>query len=297
MATSKSSPTPVTYLVITDSHGKNVPTVINTSSYTIIVRAISGLQWVDSYKSQLSAVDLLSTPIIDSYLSSAKALMLLIGTNSVRCTPAPAILTQIKTFINSLRSRFAHLSAKHCINIIPCFPCFKPLYPLNTYHSLLNNIAQYNNQLVNLSIELNFTIVDFNVKDYHIGVDKMHIDSYYKTLVTKSIVSYFEYLSSTLTVIPVKPIGRSREAKARRNKRRHIKLSLKQQQFYLTRPVESPWSLKSIKPYLDQQKFKFAKIPPIFRNTLRIQFNNSIDLQTAEATLSQDAFSQQSYLQ
>ncbi|CAF3595099.1 unnamed protein product [Rotaria sp. Silwood2] len=93
----------------------------------------------------------------------------------------------------------------------------------------------------------------------------------------------------------IKLPGRSKEAKARHNKRRHIKLALKQQQFYLTRSVTSLWSLKSIKNYLHQQKLKFAKIPPIHRKTLRIQFNNQVDLQIAEGALPQDAFSQQSY--
>jgi len=294
MATPKSSPALPIYFVLTDSHGKYVPPVINSPSYKIIVKAVSGLKWIDQYNSQLSASALVATPIIDSYLSSAKAFMLLIGTNSVRCTPASTILTQITTFITSLRSRHTHLSDKHCINIIPCFPCFKPIYPLNTYNSLLYNIAQYNTQLLTLSIELNFTIVDFQVMDYHIGVDRMHLDFKYNTLVKNSIINYIEFLSSKLTVIPVKPIGRSREAKARHNKIRHEKIALKQQQLYITRPIESPWSLKSIKNHLDQQKIKFAKIPPIYRNILRIQFNNSVDLQIAEANLPKDAFSKQS---
>jgi hypothetical protein len=128
--------------------------------------------------------------------------------------------------------------------------------------------------------------------NHHIGVDRMHIAFKYNSLVQNSIVDYFEYLSSTLTVLPVKTIGRSPEAKARRNKRGHIKLSLKQQQYYFTRPIASTWSLQSIKQYLHQQKIKYAKIPPIYRKILRIQFNNPTDLQVAEATLSQDAFSQ-----
>jgi len=295
MANPQSYPTAPKYYVLTDSHGKFVPSPITTSSYSIKVNAVSGLKWIDNYNSKLSALALLSTPILDSYLSSAKAVMLLIGTNSVRCTPASTIIIQITTVINFLRSRYTHLLHKHCINIVPCFPCFKPFYPLNTYHTLLDNIAQYNALLFDLSTTLNFTIVDFHVMDHHIGFDRMHLDFKYSTLVKNSIVDYFEYLSSTLTALPVKTIGRSQAAKARRNKRRHIKLSLKQKQYYLTRPVESPWSLESIKEYLHHQKILSAKIPPIYRNIVRIQFNNQVALQIAEATLSQDAFSQQSY--
>jgi hypothetical protein len=132
MATSKSSTTSPIYFVLIDSHGKYVPSTITTSSYPIVVKAVSGLKWADNYNFRLSALTLLSTPIINSYLSSTKAVVLLIGTNSVRCTPAATIHMQIKTLINSLRSRYTHLSEKHCINIIPCFLCFKPIYPLNT---------------------------------------------------------------------------------------------------------------------------------------------------------------------
>jgi hypothetical protein len=292
MTHSQSSSTTPTYFVLTDSHGKYVSSPITTSSYSIIIKAVSGLQWIDQYKSNLSALALLSTPTLDSHISSATALMFLIGTNSVRCTSASIIITQITTLITFLRSRHTHLSDKNCINIVPCFPCFKPFYPLNTYDSLLDNIAQYNALLFDLSITLNFTIVDFHVMNHHIGVDRMHIAFKYNSLVQNSIVDYFEYLSSTLTVLPVKTIGRSPEAKARRNKRGHIKLSLKQQQYYFTRPIASTWSLQSIKQYLHQQKIKYAKIPPIYRKILRIQFNNPTDLQVAEATLSQDAFSQ-----
>ena len=217
--------------------------------------------------------------------------MLLIGTNLVRCTSASTIIIQVKSAIGFLRSRYTHLSNRRCIIIVPCFPCFKSFYPLNAIHSLLDNIAQYNASLFDLSITLNFIIVDFHVMDQHIEVDRMHLDFKYKTLVKNSIVNHFEYSSSTLTTLSVKTIGRPREAKARRNKRRHSKLSLKQQRYYLTRPIKSPWSLTSIKKYLHQQKIKFSKISSIHRKTLRIQFNNPVDLQTTEATLYQDTFS------
>ena len=295
MTTPQSSPTAPMYFVLIDSHGKKVPSTITTSFYSIIAKAVSGLKWIDNYNAKLSALALLSTPILDSHLSSAKALMLLIGTNSVRCTPTSTIITQVKSLINPLRSRHNHLLDKHCVIMVPCFPCFKSFYPLNTMRSLLDNIAQYNTLLFDLSLTLNFTIVDFHVMPHHIGVDRMHLDFKHNTLVKESIINHFEYLSSTLIMSAVKIIGRSREAKARRNKRRHLKLSLKQQQYYLTRPIDPPWSLTAIKKYLYRQKIKFAKISPIYRKTLRIQFNNQVNLQIAEAALPQDAFFQQSY--
>ncbi|CAF2865804.1 unnamed protein product, partial [Rotaria sp. Silwood2] len=84
MATLQSSPTTPMYFVLTDSHGNYVPSTITTSSYSIIVKAISGLKWIDNYNSNLSTLTLLSTTTLDSHLSSTTALMLLIGTNSVR---------------------------------------------------------------------------------------------------------------------------------------------------------------------------------------------------------------------
>ncbi len=111
MATLASTPN---YFVLTDSHGKYVATKIITSSYPIIVKAISGLKWVDPYKSHLSALGLLSN--IHSYLSSTEAVMFLIGTNSVPCTAALTIIQQIKHFITTLRQYHPHLSQKHHIN-------------------------------------------------------------------------------------------------------------------------------------------------------------------------------------
>ena len=167
MATPQSSPTPPMYFVLTDSH----------------VKAVSGLKWIDNYNAKLSALALLSTPTLDSHLSSTKALMLLICANSVRCAPASTIITQVKSLINLLRSRHNHLLDKHFVIIVPCFPCFKPFYPLNTMRSLLDNITQYNTLLFDLSLTLNFTIVDFHVMAHHTGADRMHLDFKYNTLV------------------------------------------------------------------------------------------------------------------
>ena len=171
------------YFILIDSHGKCVPSTITTSFYSIIVKAVSGLKWIDNYNSKLSALALLSTSILDSHLSSTRAIMLLIGTNSVRCTSASTMIIQVKSVISFLGSRYTHLSNKHCIIIVPCFPCFTSFYPLNTIQSLLDNIAQHNASLFDLSINLNFTIVDFHVMDQHIGIDRMHLDFKYKILV------------------------------------------------------------------------------------------------------------------
>ena len=126
--------------------------------------------------------------------------------------------------------------------------------------------------------------------DYHLGPDHMHLHFQYKNLIPNSINDYFVYLSSIPSTLPFKTLGRFSEAKARQNHRRHLQLTLKQQQYVLKRSVSSSWCLPSIKTYLHEHHIKFAKLPPIHRNILRIQFNNEHDLQAAESVLTQATF-------
>lgn len=281
-----------TYFILTDSHGKYVPPLISTPAYSIEVMAISGLKWIDQYNPNLSAMTLLSSPTLQQRLSNAKAIMFIIGTNSVRCTPAAVVATQITHAISLLRSHHSHLSDKQCINIVPCFPCLKPIYPLHTSQSLSLNIAHYNSMLVDLATELNFTLVDFYVTEHHLGPDRMHFSRQHRNLVQTSIQNYVAYLSS-LHATPISSItGRSTEARARRNQRRHQKQALNQRQHFFTRPIHSSWSVIAVKEYLHAHNIKFAKLPPIYRNLLRIQFNNPVDQHIADELLSPTAFVQ-----
>jgi hypothetical protein len=90
---------------------------------------------------------------------------------------------------------------------------------------------------------------------------------------------------------------RSAEAKARRNKRGHTKLLEKQKQFRICRSVEPPWTIKHIKEFLRKQGFEFAKLPPIRKKSLRIQFNNSADLEKTDDTLPKDVFTKEKFFQ
>ena len=279
-----------TYFALTDSHGKYVPSFITAPTHSIHVMAISGLQWVNTYNPALSAVTLLSTPPIHQRISSSAAVMFLIGTNATRSTCAATIITQVSNFIQFLRSQHHHLTDKHCVNLILCFPCLKPIYPLNTVSTLSHNIDQYNSMLIDLANTLNFTVVDFHVTAYHLGRDQMHLAPKHKPLIENCIAKYFTSMSSIPTSAPTTVIGRSAEAKARRNQRRHAKSALKQRQCFLTRPIHASWSILTSKAYLHNCNIKFAKIPPIHRNILRIQFNNFLDLQVADAAIAQDAF-------
>jgi len=64
------------YFVLSDSHAKFVPSITTTSSHQIVVKAISGLKWLDEYNQQLSALSVIQTPNISSYLSSVKSIIL-----------------------------------------------------------------------------------------------------------------------------------------------------------------------------------------------------------------------------
>ncbi|CAF1389102.1 unnamed protein product [Adineta ricciae] len=263
------------YLALTDSHGKYTPTNISTSTYSIVTQAVSGLRWFDPYRVDLSALTLLSTPPLSSQLSSTSALLFVIGTNSIRSNSASVALSDIKRVIDFVRTTHPHLSSKHSINIICCFPCLKPIYPSNITHSLLNNIHEYNCSLFALVDTLNFTVLNFDVTPSHLGSDRMHLHHNYKDLVPDSINNYFAYLSSIPATVPFKTTDRSSEAVARPNHRRHIKRTTQQQQHVLKRRVSSPWRLDTIKTFLQEQHIKFAKLPPIYRNIIRIQFNNA----------------------
>jgi hypothetical protein len=141
-----------------------------------------------------------------------------------------------------------------------------------------------------LSLSLNFPAIDFNVKDFHLGPDKMHMNLKYKLFVQTALLDYLQCLTSILTITSVKNHDRSREAKSRRNKLRHQKQHQQQKQLCLIRPIETHWTLENVKNFLRQQKIKFAKIPPIFKHHLRIHLNNLQDLHTAEDILPQNCF-------
>ncbi|CAF1964654.1 unnamed protein product [Rotaria magnacalcarata] len=50
---------PAMFFIITDSHGKYFPPIIQTPSYKLITNSISGLQWVNTYNTKLCTRSLL----------------------------------------------------------------------------------------------------------------------------------------------------------------------------------------------------------------------------------------------
>jgi hypothetical protein len=141
------------------------------------------------------------------------------------------------------------------------------------------------------------SVLDFQVKDHHLRDDNIHIDYEHRDLVENSIFHYFKTLTPGLPSPTIKKNVRSSEALARHNIRQFQKLTEKQQRFHLQRSIIPPWILKHAKQYLRKQEIKFAKLPPIKKNILRIQFNNSISLPAADKALPQDVFSKENYFQ
>ena len=291
MAPNHSSPQLPTYFVLSDSHAKFLPRLITTSSHHIVVNATRGLKWLDNYNESLSALSVLQSSPVSSNIQSATAVLLLIGTNSIRSFNASQVIHQVQTFISLLRTLHPHLTATNSITVVAAFACLKTSFIFPTGSLLQENIRSYNEQLVNLSQRLNFTLIDFDVQEFHLRHDLIHLHSDYDDLVENSICNYFEKLSRQSLVPPVRVHTRSKEAVTRRNRRRHEKFTQLQQQYSICRAIESPWTLQHVKSFLRTNLIRYAKLPPVHKHTIRIQFNNPTDLQVADETLSNDVFS------
>ncbi|CAF4205891.1 unnamed protein product [Rotaria magnacalcarata] len=107
------------------SHGKYFPPLLKTSLYKIIVKRISGLQWINHYDKNLCTKSLLLSSSISSILSSCVGVLFLIGTNSIRNTSAPRIIEQLEDIIDLVRFNYGHLQSKADISITSVFPCHK----------------------------------------------------------------------------------------------------------------------------------------------------------------------------
>jgi hypothetical protein len=291
MALPQSNPTLPTYFVLSDSHAKFLPRLIAAPTYQLVVKFVSGLKWFDPRQREISALAILQTPFISSQIQSAAAVLLLIGTNSTRSFPSSEAINHVESFISLLPNLHPHLTNTHSIVVVTTFPCLKTSFSFPTVPLLHENIHQYNEQLLILTQHLNFTLVNFKVTDKHLSKDKIHLHHDHCDLVKHSICSYFDQVSRRPSVPLAKVHIRSQEAVTRRNRRRHEKLTQLQQQFFISRTVESPWTLQHVKRFLREHLIRFAKLPPIYRTQIRIQFNNPIDLQTADATLPHDVFS------
>ena len=129
------------------------------------------------------------------------------------------------------------------------------------------------------------------MKDYRLRHDNIHLYSNYSSRIPRSISNYFGQLSRKPPIPRARAHTRSKEAVTRRNRRRHKNSTKLQQQFFICRTIESPWTLQNVKISLRVNLIHYTKLPPVQGHLKEIQFNNYPDLQVAAATFSDDLFS------
>ncbi|CAF0822104.1 unnamed protein product [Rotaria sp. Silwood1] len=284
------------FLILSDSHGKHLKSMENTSKYTMITHSISGLQWINQYDSKLCARSIILSSSMTSILSKSAGVLCLIGTNSVRTTHALQIIQQIEDIIHTIRLHHAHLTHKHGITIVQTFPCFKVSKRFPSTTLLSNNIDTYNKELQLISKRMNFSCVNFHITNEHLHHDHMHLKYQYQNVLSHAITNYFDaVIKKKLTLSQNQ--RRSRTSVTNRNKRIHEKLRAKQKQNILIRPISILWKLPDIKQVLKHYNIQYARLPEIYKHKLRIQFNNELYLQQAERILSSNIFDEQNFLE
>ena len=210
-------------LILADGHGKYFPPTTLTSSYKIIVKSISGLQWVNQHSSELCAKSIILSSSISSLLSSCAGVFFLIGTNSVRNIIASKIITQIDDFLDLIRSHHAHLKHKIDISIAFVFPCSKPCFLFESTSALLSNIQNYNFLLKDLAFRKQITLVDLHITSEQLNHDGIHVQSTYVSFLWTNIQHHCQQLILQKSTKSDPLHRRSRAAITHRNKRRHQK--------------------------------------------------------------------------
>jgi hypothetical protein len=282
------------FVVITDSHGKFLPPITTRPPYTLTIKAIPGLQWVNPYDSRLCCKSLLLSSSFSSLLSNSRAILFIVGSNSTRSHQAPTILIQIEEILDLIRANHSHLNNHTSISISNTFPCVKPSTRFPTSSLLLSNIQVYNEGLATLSHRKQFSIVNFPITVEHLSFDGLHIRVEHLSILSENIQQYFDNLSPVNSLKPHSK-NRSKDALKRRNKRHHDKLKIKQTSHTLVRPIARLWKLPDLKSYLKYKQIHYSRLPEIYNHQLRIQFNTVISLQHAERILLSAEFDESNY--
>ena len=283
--------TPFRCFVLADSHAKLIPPVSSTPSHQLTVASISGLKWVDDHHHHLSAIHQIHSPHISHCLTSSNAIMLLIGSNSLRSFHAPCVLDHVRNFLTALRQTHPHLSSPQSICIVTTFPCGKPSNTFLTPPVLQRNIDNYNYQLQSSSESLQITVVDFHIQPQHLNFDRLHLHRDFSHLIPDNIFQHFHTLASSPPVPPTRQPSRSAAGQHRRNQLRYARRAATQARLYICREIHHPWTLPLVKTYCKNNHLPVAKISPIRKNQLRLRFNNDLSLQVTHSSLPKDFFS------
>ena len=251
---------------------------------------------LNPHDQQLSARSIIFQGPLSSLLTSCSHISFLVGTNFIRYLPAGNVINQVQDILNALRTQYLHLTQKHSIPIFAIIPCQKTSTYFPSTFSLTHNIGTYNQLLQSLSSNMKFSYIDINITTEYLSSDQLHINHQHKKLFSDTILTHLD------RIINQKPNlshtkRRSREAIARKNKKRHTQLKNKQQQHTLIRSIHSVWSLKYLKQFLKHHQIKYSRLSEIYHHKIRIRFNNSYCHDHAERALSFDAFNELNFRQ
>ncbi|CAF1144435.1 unnamed protein product [Didymodactylos carnosus] len=147
------------YTIIADSHLQYLPKRIRRQHYDIHIGIIRGLQWFDQYDNRLSVETIINKPENVQSIASSAAVLLAIGTNTVRNVESFRAIRHVWQTVNKIQEQHPQSSHSHLI-VTRCFPCQRETKPFPV-DLLQKNISTYNNLLYNLSRQLQFSILDY----------------------------------------------------------------------------------------------------------------------------------------
>ncbi|CAF1332636.1 unnamed protein product [Didymodactylos carnosus] len=305
-----------TFFVLSDSHGKclnkqllsQTTTEMTTTNHHVIITAVSGLKWIDNYEPHLSLVHLIHTPTISSFLSRATALVLLIGTNSIRLTKSTDVIQQVEQLITHIRNNHQQLEDEQNIAIIPSFSCAKTTQKFPTTTSLEQNIESYNNLLISLEQTMKFSILDIRIGQHELANDRIHV---HHDAHDKIKAGIFDYFNRFISVPPPPEIQsviaephdqqqdhqksskrglRSKESENKRNQARHQRQYHHLLQHQISRAICPSWSMTLIKTVLDSYNVNYYHTPFPLQGQLHLRFKTQAEADHANNILPITAF-------
>ena len=213
-------------------------------------------------------------------------------TQSLLSNNIPSFNTQLFSLSNNLNFSFLDL------NITAESLSFDKMHIHPRYHHLLlDRISTYINHL-------SFTSAPDLTTTIHTTIPTTNTDT---TNTTPDLHTRVDDESSSSTSSPddqhnpaspphnIRPSNRSAASKQQRNRRRHAIRHIRRQQHILSRPIYSLWTLTQLKAFIRSFQIRFAFLSPIRHLTLRIAFNNEIDLTVAAQVLPADIFDENHY--
>ncbi|CAF1297763.1 unnamed protein product [Didymodactylos carnosus] len=196
---------------------------------------------------------------------SATALVLLIGTNSIRLTKSTDVIEQVEQLITHIRNNHQQLEDEQNIAIIPSFSCAKTTQKFPTTTLLEQNIESYNNLLISLAQTMKFSILDIRIGQHELANDRIHV---HHDAHDKIKAGIFDYFNRFISVPPPPEIQsviaephdqqqdhqksskrglRSKESKNKRNQARHQRQYHHLLQHQISRAICPSWSMTLIK--------------------------------------------------